>query len=176
MSFEFFRATENEFQKIFEITDKSFPDEEMRPYEKAKDLFFNNKNYVIHGIKDESGEVLAFINVWELGDFIFFENFAVEPKARNKGVGGLLLEEVLKTYQKDAILEVEPPETEITQRRVEFYKRHGFIYNDFHYLMPPLREGDDFLPLKIMSYKKAFTEESFKKYKEKIYKIVYEQK
>lgn len=109
MSFEFFRATENEFQKIFEITDKSFPDEEMRPYEKAKDLFFNNKNYVIHGIKDESGEVLAFINVWELGDFIFFENFAVEPKARNKGVGGLLLEEVLKTYQKDAILEVEPP-------------------------------------------------------------------
>lgn len=176
MDINFFKADEAEFEDIFKIMDESFPDEEMRPYKKAKDLFFNNEYYSVHGVKDESGRVLAFINVWDLGDFIFFENFAVAPEYRNGGIGGKLLEHVLKAYSKDAILEVEPPETEITKRRVGFYKRHGFVYNSFPYLMPPLREEDDFLPLMIMSYKRSFDEESFRRYKEKIYKIVYEQK
>lgn len=175
MNFEFFKATDAEFEAVFEIMDSSFPDTEMRPYEKARDLFFNNKYYAVHGLKNESGKVIAFINVWDLGDFIFFENFAVDPSSRNHGVGGTLLEQVLALYNKDAVLEVEPPKDELTKRRVGFYQRHGFIYNEFPYLMPPLRERDDFLPLQIMSYKRSFTEESFSEYKDKIYKIVYEQ-
>ncbi|MEG0691896.1 MAG: GNAT family N-acetyltransferase [Oscillospiraceae bacterium] len=171
----YFRADESEFERIFEIMDISFPDNEMRTKEKQYELFTTNKHYNIFCIGDETEGILGFIVVWDLDELIFIENFATDENARGQGLGGELLNFVINKYQKDVILEVEPPEDEMKRRRVGFYQRHDFIYNEFDYLMPPLRNGDEFLPLKIMSYQRTFTSESFESYKKLIYKIVYEQ-
>lgn len=174
---KYFKATELEFERIFEIMDFSFPDNEMRTREKQYQLMTTNDRYSIICFGNDS-DVLGFIVVWELENFIFIENFATTQSMRGQGFGGNLLDFIIESYKdkKDIILEVEPPVDEMTRRRIGFYERHGFILNHFDYLMPPLRQGDDFLPLKIMCYQKSFTKQSFEEYKEQIYKIVYETK
>ncbi len=171
----YFHATELEFERIFEIMDASFPDCEMRTKEKQYELFTTNKHYNIECVGNDNNKVLGFMIVWDLGEFIFIENFATDESVRGQGFGGDLLDFVIEKYQKDVILEVELPNDEMQIRRIGFYERHGFIYNDFYYLMPPLHVGDDFLPLKIMSYQKTFNVKSFEPYKELIYKIAYQQ-
>lgn len=171
----YFRATESDFERIFEIMDSSFPDNEMRTKEKLYEFFTTNEHYNIYCFGDDANGVLGFILVWDLNDFIFIENFATDESVRGQGLGGELLDFVIEKYQKDVILEVELPDDEMKCRRIGFYKRHGFILNEFDYLMPPLREGDDFFPLKIMSYQKTYTKEAFEKYKELIYTIAYQQ-
>lgn len=176
MKYNYITATKNEFDRIFEIMDSSFPDSEMRTYEDQYRVFTQNPYYHAECLADENGRIMAFMVVWDLGEFIFLENFAVDEAMRGQGLGSVLIEHVIEKYGKDVILEVEPPVDDYTRNRVHFYEKNGFIYNEFDYAMPPLHEGDDYLPLKIMSYKKRFTRDGFENYKEKIYKIAYEVK
>lgn len=172
---EYFTATEADFEQIFKIMDESFPDNEMRTKEKLYQLITTNDrcNIICFGGCDDDSGISGFLVVWELDEFVFIENFATTQAMRGQGLGGALLDFIVANYKKDIVLEVELPVNDITSRRIGFYQRHDFILSDFDYLMPPLREGDDFLPLKIMSYKKTFTKESFEAYKEQIYNIVY---
>lgn len=174
MKIYFERIKSNEYQDVFFIMDDSFPDEEMRTYEKFINLLQTNKYYNIIVAKDKEYGILGFIVIWDLPNCIFIENFAISSKFRSCGIGGQLIDYVTSHYSKTIILEVEYPENEIKERRINFYKRHGFILNEFTYLMPPIREGNDFLPLIIMSYKTQFTDETFNSIKKEIYKIVYE--
>ncbi|MFZ2538715.1 MAG: GNAT family N-acetyltransferase [Oscillospiraceae bacterium] len=171
----YFRATELDFQRIFEIMDASFPNNEMRTKENQYELFTTNRHYHIECLGNDNDEVLGFMIVWDLGEFIFIENFATDESVRGQGLGGDLLDFVVEKYQKDVILEVELPQDEMKSRRIGFYQRHDFIYNEFDYLMPPLRVGDEFLPLKIMSHKKEFSAKTFQPYQALIYKIAYQQ-
>lgn len=172
MNKHYFKAGTKEFERIFQIMDISFPDNEMRTREKQYELMTTDEHYNIYCFGEDS-EVYGFIVVWDLGECIFIENFATTISMRGKGLGGELLDFIVDKYKKDVILEVEPPTGEIERRRIGFYERHGFIYNDFDYLMPPIRKGDSPLPLKIMSYNKSFDEAQFASYKKLIYNIVY---
>ena len=174
MQHQYFRATPSDFERIFEIMDASFPDNEMRTKEKQFELFTTNNYYNIFCIGNDTSRILGFIIVWLFDEFIFIENFATDETARGAGLGGDLLDFVIHKFNKDVILEVEPPQDDLKRRRIGFYKRHDFIYHEFEYLMPPLHEGDEFLPLQIMTYKKEFTSEAFEYYKDFIYRIVYE--
>ena len=71
------------------------------------------------------------------------------------------------------VLEVEVPEDELTCRRVGFYERHGLVYNEYPYLQPPLRKGNDLLPLRFMTYPASIDEETYERYKKQMYKFVY---
>ena len=48
-------------------------------------------------------------------------------------------------------LEVELPETEMAARRIGFYERNGFYYNDYFYMQPPIAEGRNAIPLRLMT-------------------------
>ena len=69
-------------------------------------------------------------------------------------------------------LEVEPPENEISKRRIDFYKRNGLYLNTFPYLQPPISNGKNPVPLMIMSSKKI-DKEKFSFIKDKLYREVY---
>jgi len=71
------------------------------------------------------------------------------------------------------VLEVEVPEDEMTCRRVGFYERHGLVYNDYPYLQPPMRKGQDMLPLRFMTKPTAVDKKTYERYKKQIYRIVY---
>lgn len=176
MAHHIFKAQQDDFDRVYDLMEQSFPKNEMRTYEKQEDLFNNRENYSIYCLGEEKHTdiLTAFIIVWELEPFIFIENFAVAPSVRGKGFGSILLKWVIEQYKKPVILEVEPPIDVMTKRRVGFYEGHGFHLCTLDYLMPPLREEDKFLPLKLMSYPSEISEAGFDAARKLIYQGVYD--
>lgn len=110
-----------------------------------------NEDKFVSWIICENGERVGFLNVWEFENFTYFEHFVVYERFRGGGLGGRALDLLLKKY-RNVVLEAEPPEEGIKQRRIDFYKRHGLKVNPQFYWQPPFRKGDKGCELKILSY------------------------
>lgn len=176
LAYDFFKATEKEFNKVYRIMEESFPECEMRSRVKMYELLTQQDNYSIvcvGSIGRLERNVNGFIVVWELDDIVFFENFAIERHMRGKGLGGLLFDLVMKNTTKPIVLEVEPPVKFSQKRRVSFYENHKMIFNNYDYLMPPLKTGNEFLPLNLMSYPRPLKGRDFNFVKEIIHREVY---
>ena len=86
------------------------------------------------------GEFCGMAMVWELGDFRYFEYFAMMPGCRNRGFGARALKQLLQQSDLPVVGEAEPPESELQKRRIAFYLRNGFhvelenprILNGYH--------------------------------------------
>lgn len=164
----------NDFEGVFEIMDQSFPQDERRKKEEQRALFSVPEYKVF--VRREGGKIIAFIAVWEFERFLYVEHFAVSPKKRGGGIGADVLNELMKSYDVPVCLEVEPPVTETAVRRITFYERNGMFFNDYDYVQPPLSQGQNSLPLKIMSSGKRISKEQFEDIKSTLYKKVYKVK
>lgn len=160
------RINETNFPEIYRIMQASFSDDEYRPYDEQLALF-EEPEYRIYYMP------AGFLAVWEFESFIYIEHFAVDPALRNSGTGSAMLQELVKQYQKPICLEVEFPEDELTRRRIGFYERNGFVFNEYPYIQPPISKGKSPVPLRIMTYKSEITREEFQKMKEILYRRVY---
>lgn len=154
-----------EFDKVFELMQKSFPESEYRPYEKQLKLL-NVEEYTLHTKYNEKGELIAFIALWDFPEFAFIEHLAVSPLCRGMGIGTKVMKEIIKRYHKPIILEIEPPKDDITTKRLKFYERLGFNICSFEYYQKPLREGQEKLRLNLMSYPITLDRETFEKINE----------
>ncbi len=139
-----------DFDTIYDLMEMSFPSDEYRTYDEQKALL-NNPAYSIYVLYDESQDIKAFIAVWGFNKFAFIEHFAVNPEHRNSGIGAYILNELVKLLGKTVCLEVEPPETEMASRRIGFYKRNSFFFNEYPYMQPPISQGKKAIPLFIMT-------------------------
>lgn len=160
------------FDEVFRIMDEAFPNNEMRTY-KAQKKLLDNEKYNIYVKKDKYGSIEGFLAYWNLGNCTFFEHLAVSKKLRGKGIGRQIILENIKNVKNPVFLEVELPNTNISQRRINFYKRLGFNLNEFYYEQPALRKNESFQQLLIMSYPHPINEQSFALYKREIYDNVY---
>ena len=159
-------TSQSDFSEIYRIMQASFSDDEYRPYDEQLALF-EEPEYRIYYMP------AGFLAVWEFESFIYIEHFAVDPALRNSGTGSAMLQELVKQYQKPICLEVELPEDELTRRRIGFYERNGFVFNEYPYIQPPISKGKSPVPLRIMTYKNEITREEFQKMKEILYRRVY---
>lgn len=157
-----------DFDKMFEIMEKSFPEDERRPKNEQK-MLFDNPLYKVHC----AGEIKGFMAVWEFEKFVFLEHFAVSPEHRNEGLGSKMLSALVGMYGKKICLEVEPPETDIASGRIEFYKRNGFYLNEYPYIQPPISKGKRQVPLMIMTSGGVASKCEFEEIKSTLYKEVY---
>lgn len=176
MAYDFFKATEKEFNKVYGIMEESFPENELRSRVKMYELLTTKENYSIYcvgSVGRQEKSVIGFIVMWELDDIVFFEKLAVEKHMRGKGLRGLLFDLVVKDIKKPIVMEVEAPNDFKTKRRVNLYQKHKMVYNDYSYLLPPLKQGDNFLPLKLMSYPKPLSHIEFEDITDLIHKEVY---
>lgn len=161
----------NEFNKIYNIMEQSFPLTEFRPKEEQAKLF-QKPNYQVFGIKD--GEfLLSIAAVWVFEDFTFIEHLATLPQNRNCGIGEKILKYIIKNAKHTVCLEVEPPENDLTRRRIAFYERNGLCFNDYPYIQPSISEGRESIPLFIMTSHKKMDEQTYQKIKSTLYKEVY---
>ena len=160
------RINETNFPEIYRIMQASFSDDEYRPYDEQLALF-EEPEYRIYYMP------AGFLAVWEFESFIYIEHFAVDPSLRNSGTGSAMLKELVKQYQKPICLEVELPEDELTRRRIGFYERNGFVFNEYPYIQPPISKGKSPVPLRIMTYGEAITRETFEAMKNVLYRSVY---
>ena len=167
------KLAESDFPSVWKIMQDSFPADERRTMENQKKLLSEEK-YELLGCKKE-GKLLSFFALWQFEDFLFIEHFAVDKKARNGGLGAVMLSGLQKMNRKKIILEVEPPADELTKRRVAFYERNGFCLNDYFYMQPAMAENTKPIPLKIMSYPNKLSMIDFEAVREKLYRSVYRQ-
>lgn len=160
------RINETNFPEIYRIMQASFSDDEYRPYDEQLALF-EEPEYRIYYMP------AGFLAVWEFESFIYIEHFAVDPALRNSGTGSAMLQELVKQYQKPICLEVELSEDELTRRRIGFYERNGFVFNEYPYIQPPISKGKSPVPLRIMTYGSAITQDTFEEMKRVLYQRVY---
>lgn len=161
-----------DFDSFFKLMSEAFPSVEMRNYEDAKKLLYEDLYNIIVD-RDKNDNITAFIANWEFSEFNFIEHFAVNSKMRGNGVGTLMLKDYLNECNKPIFLEVELPQNDVSIRRIEFYKRLGFQLNNYEYLQPPMQKQHDFLPLKVMSYPIIAEENDFMNFKKVVYDKVY---
>ncbi len=150
----------SEFDKVFNLMQKSFPENEYRIYEKQLSLL-DLKEYKICTKYSENGELSAFIAIWDFQKFIFIEHLAVNPACRGEGLGTKIMKETMEKYKKPVILEIEPPINEVAIKRCNFYKRLGFHLCDYEYYQQPLRENQSKLKLNLMSYPEPLNKNEF---------------
>lgn len=160
------------FESIYALLSSSLPQSEMRSKENQKELLKDKRYNLLVAFKDN--KIIGFMAIWTLNEYTFIEHFAVDCLFRGKGLGGRLLDECKAHSAKPIVLEVEPPEsTADASRRIEFYKRHGFLFNDYGYCQPPLQDGFAPLPLRIMSYPHALSKNEFTNVKNILYTNIY---
>jgi ribosomal protein S18 acetylase RimI-like enzyme len=164
-----------EFDQIYNLMEVSFPKDEYRSYFEQKALL-DHPLYQIYVQKDVNAQVVkGFLAVWDLDFFVFFEHFAVNPAYRNSGIGSKMLVEFSEMLGKMVCLEVEPPDSEMTSRRIGFYERNNFFFNEYPYTQPALSKGQNPVPLFIMTYGRPISEQEFDTIKNKLYTQVYKQ-
>lgn len=162
-----------DFDKVYSIMKQSFPQDEYRPYEGQKALL-NEESYQIYVLtEEETDEIKGFITVWEYEKLAFVEHLAVSSKYRNGGLGSVILKETANFLGKMMCLEVELPDTEIASRRIGFYKRNGYYLNEYPYIQPALAEGQDPVPLLLMTTYKELSEKEFEQVRDFLYEKVY---
>ena len=157
MEFRLIRITEDLFPEIYPVMEESFPGDERRAYEDQLALL-RDPDYVMLGLKEED-RFAGFIAGWDFGDFVYGEHLAVTAARRNGGLGDRMVKAFLERFGKPFFIEVEPPETELTRRRIGFYERNGFVLNDYDYVQPSLGEGKDPVPLRIMTWPRGMDRE-----------------
>ena len=164
------KLEKKDFESFFALMQEAFPPEEYRPKEKQYAIL-DDSNYNADVLIDNN-EVRAFIATWKLDGFHFAEHLAVSPKLRNQGIGSAFVKEYLELVQTPLVLEVENLTDSISQRRIGFYERLGFILTDICYDQPNFQESGKRIPLRIMYHKNG---QEFKtaRVKKEIFEKVY---
>lgn len=166
------RITKDTFDEIYPILEEAFPVEELREKERQEALL-DKPQYRLFGIKNECDVLQGAIAMWDFEDFIYIEHFVIKPSFRNGGFGGKKLREIIAWAGRPVVLEVEVPTDEMTKRRIGFYERHGFFFNEYPYLQPPMRMGQGRLPLRLMTMPERISQDVYERYKRMIHRIVY---
>lgn len=169
------KLTRKDFDSVFQIVEASFPEDEYRTYDEQKALL-DDSAYEVYLLPDlDDHAIRAFIAVWEFDSFAFIEHFAVDPKYRNRGIGGEFLRETVRMLGRMVCLEVEPPDNEMASRRIGFYERNHFFLNRYPYTQPPISAGRNPVPLLIMTHGRYISEMEFSDIKGEVFARVYKQ-
>ncbi len=160
---------ENEFSRIYEIMTESFPYDEIRSFEGQKNLLLKEEYQILAFA--EGDNIMGFIALWQFPNYNFIEHFAIDKKFRNKGLGSKIIKDFIKQSDKKTILDVEPPNDDLCKRRIEFYKKEGFILHDFDYVMPAYSENQNDVRLLVMCTENM-SNDDFDNFNKKIHTII----
>jgi ribosomal protein S18 acetylase RimI-like enzyme len=161
----------SEIKIIKSLYQSAFPADERRHFDDLTALA-ETQNEMRLKIEYIDGDLLGFIIYWEFESFVYVEHFAVDEQFRGNRYGSKIFQNFLKNTKKPVILEVEPPENTITQKRIRFYERMGMILNNFPYTQPPYSRDKN--PVKMLTMSsKNINENKFEKIKSVIFEKVY---
>lgn len=108
-------ATSDElFQKVMDLYELSFPAVEKRDRADNERLLGDERFWLLALLDDEIFVGMA--GVWDAGGMLYIEHLSTSPELRGKGYGAAALE-LFKATGKTVVLEIEPPEDDLTKRR-----------------------------------------------------------
>ena len=159
--------------ELIELYLKAFPENQRHTIEDFRFLLNNNEQFNCNVVL-MNNELIGFFHYWNFDEFLYLEHIAIEPPLRGHKLGEKVINMVRSFAHKPLVIEVEQAEnSEYGARRIEFYRRLGFEIVPKHYLQPPYRKGENYVPLEIMSDQPGFATEHFEHIKAAIYRQVY---
>jgi len=159
------------FARAWALYEEAFPLEERRLIN-SQAAIMNHPNYHYELILQDDC-FLGILFWWGFDDLRYVEHFATLPAHRGKGYGKEILELFIKRDSRLIVLEVELPENEIEQRRIQFYERIGFYLTDHYYEQPVYNEGGKPVQLLLMSYPFGISNEELARFIKDYQPIIY---
>lgn len=170
------RRIENSSDTLLDKVEKtynaSFPEAERRAFSLVRGLVDIEQRFSVFTLMKD-GEYVGFITAWSFAGFTYIEHFAINPSARNGGVGGQAMRAFMASCGSPIVLEVEIPADEMSVRRIGFYERLGYTLDSHTYFQPPYRKGEPPLEMRLMSYGDINLRQSFEEVKRNLYQYVY---
>lgn len=159
---------------VEKLLHSAFPPDERRDDEQQRAYTDGNDKFRCLLIRDFDKPV-GLLTYWDFTDFVYVEHFAIDEDLRGGGLGAQAMRTFLQEMNRPVVLEVEMPRVkgDITHRRIAFYRRQGFSLRRMPYKQPPYREGDGWLPMKLMSCGKGKWEKIAGLVRDVIYREVY---
>ena len=159
------RETGDLFAWAYDLLDESFPPIERRS--RLEQLaVLSHPDYRLE-VAVADGRKVGVVGYFESPSFIYFENFCTLPQLRNHGFGSAVLQALVAKYaDRLFVLEAELPTTELTKRRIEFYKRNGMFVNVYDHIQPHYRKGDADLHLLVLSHGRKITRDEYSTFKQ----------
>ena len=159
---------------VEKLLHSAFPPDERRDDEQQRAYTDGNAKFRCLLIRDFDKPV-GLLTYWDFTDFVYVEHFAIDEDLRGGGLGAQAMRTFLQEMNRPVVLEVEMPRVkgDITHRRIAFYRRQGFSLRRMPYKQPPYREGDGWLPMKLMSCGKGKWEKIAGLVRDVIYREVY---
>jgi GNAT superfamily N-acetyltransferase len=117
---------------------------------------------------------IGILNTWDLSLFRYIEHFAIVPSQRGKGFGKWMLHDYIHEVTPPVILEVEPPDSSIAQRRIQFYENEGFVLCSNVYCQPAYDTCKKTVALKLMEYGNCLLPDRFDQVVDLLYQKVYQ--
>lgn len=165
-----------DYSFVEELLHLSFPEAERRDDDAQREQTDRNPQFNCHLITDETekGTVrVGLITTWNLNGFTYVEHLATSPDVRNQGYGRKVMEELKQHFPGLIVLEVEKPETDLSIRRIGFYRRCGFSLCEKEYIQPAYRKGGEELPLFLMYTGTDTLDPQFETVRDNIHREVY---
>lgn len=161
----------NSLKFIERIYTESFPPDERRDFSDVIRLLEENDDFssFFYLMKQSSRIYLLLGMEW----LSYVEHFAVDSSCRGSGYGATAMTELLKLINNPAVLEVEKPLDDISQRRIRFYERLGFVLCTRPYTQPPYSPEKQPLELYLMSFGKIDLNQVFDTVASRIHQKVY---
>lgn len=152
-------SKEEEIERTFELYVSSFPEHERRDRDGHIKVLSNNL-FFADEIIDE-GEIVGLLYYWKFRSYLFVEHFAIFGTIRGKNYGSRALQKLIDgSSGRLIILEIEPPIDEITEKRLRFYERLGFVMSDYYYEHPSFDKVRPHVhELRLMSYPRLINED-----------------
>lgn len=130
---------------------EAFPENERRTITQLREWIEEKTEMYFAAITDKD-ELCGLIVYWQFDAFVYLEHFAVFAEMRNRKIGQQVLDHLNTLGRLPIILEAEPPLDEISERRVNYYSRNGYVVSEKEYIQPPYPDTcTQPLPLWIMA-------------------------
>lgn len=147
------------FQNIYSV---SFPLFEQRN-EKQQEYALGYDHYYLEcGIENQT--ILYFVAYWDYKDYIYIEHFAVNPDCRGLNIGTVALQNMVREKKKLILLEIDPLNTELALKRYRFYRKLGFVENDYPHFHPPYDHRFPAHELLVLSLEKPLEKSLYEKF------------
>ena len=84
------------FDEVYSIMEKSFPPDEIRPYDEQKELL-SNEFYKVYTLVD-GGRICTVAATWQFNGVLFIEHLATDPDLRGRNMGAQMLGFLTEKY------------------------------------------------------------------------------
>ena len=146
------------YPRAMELYRLSFPWHEQREEDSQRRILgYEDYHFVL--VRDET-RFVGLVLFWELDDLLFLEHLCVWPELRNRRYGERILT-WLKGQGKPVALEADPPEDDISRRRMGFYGRCGFQVNLMDHRQMPFHAGEEPCPLVLLTWPGRISRERY---------------